>query len=142
MERELRRAREQLEYRRLQRHEHVDDDFDPHYDYGFTQASIKRLARLLARNISSKPVYVDVGKVFTAIQRCYENFSHSNDVADGELLTLLTTAYASNWFTRGQRVSLNCWLQSSSSLTSWPLKHVTDSKHEKLVWHATLTDDM
>ena len=123
MDRELRRAKEHLQHKRLELSERVDPsvdkgidpDFDPHCDYGFTQASVTRLARFVARHISNKPAYVDAHKIFTAIERCYENFSHScSELAERELLTLLTTAYASDWFTRSQRASLNCWLQSVS----------------------------
>jgi hypothetical protein len=112
LERELRRTRKSLEDKRQQLAEEQYIQFDPDYDYGFTPDSIVKLSTFLAKYLSRKPMYVDTTRVFCAVKRCYDNYGHSGDRYKEEIHMLLATAYASNWFTRSQRISMHCWMQA------------------------------
>ena len=133
LERELRRTRQDLEHKRYELLEHQQrSEFDPDYEYGYTPKSIAKLSSLISRHLTRKPSYVDVDTVYTAVKRCYDNYAMPSSPYHGQIAArvtdevsaratlecardvhmLLTTAYASNWFSSAQRTNLAYWLKA------------------------------
>lgn len=113
LERELNAAKDDLEEKRsiLLSNHYVD--FDPDYDYGFAPNTVAKLSSLISRFLHRKPTYVDAGRVFNCIKRCYDHYARcGSSNFENDTHMLLATAYASNWFTDVQNLSLHCWLQS------------------------------
>ncbi|XP_050404851.1 RING finger protein 151 [Patella vulgata] len=111
LEREYRKARDELQ----QKHQDIVDihltDFDSDYSYGMTSDSICKLSLLIARCLLRKPSYIESDRIFTCIKRCYEKYFRCGNEYEHDVHMLLATSYASNWFSPCQRLSLNCWLQ-------------------------------
>ncbi|XP_005100529.1 TNF receptor-associated factor 6 [Aplysia californica] len=77
---------------------------------------VGKLSLLIARYLLRKPKHLDSDLVFQAVKRCYEwgfvsASSAAQLISDHDVHMLLATAYASNWFSAAQRVTLGCWLQ-------------------------------
>lgn len=112
MERELRKTRRELEDKIQQLTEQQFIEFDPDYEYGYTPESILKLSAFISRFLNQKPQYVDTAKIFKAIKRCFDNYGLFGEKHKDDMHMLLATAYASNWLTRSQRVSVHCWTEN------------------------------
>ena len=123
LEVELTRTKEYLEQKcrelsrqqtRLQPHNiSVMPYGDNDYDYGYTPASIVPLACLIARNLLTIPVSLDPDRIYDCVTRCYDKYGRGCGGREHapDILMLLATANASNWFSKEQRVNIQCWLQ-------------------------------
>ena len=78
---------------------------------------IGQLSVTLAQNLLAKPTYIDSTVIFRQLRSCYVESFLSGSVSERprnvihDLHVLLATAYASNWFSPAQRISLGLWLQ-------------------------------
>ena len=114
LDKELRKTRKDLEDRRLQlTQQQYFVEFDPDYDYGYTPESVLKLSVFISKFLQQKPVYVDSDRVFDSLKRCFEHFGGPGHSKEHEVHMLLATAYASNWLSRAQRLSVHCWMQST-----------------------------
>ncbi|XP_076442679.1 uncharacterized protein LOC143281360 [Babylonia areolata] len=82
-------------------------------------ATVAQLSLLIARHLLEKPGDVDSGEVFGAIGRCVTAL-HMSGTGGGpdcrhDVHMLLATAFASNWFSPCQRLSLYRWLQTMTT---------------------------
>lgn len=118
LQQELGQARDELRLKRSQLLEQQCAVVDPDYEYGFTSASIVELACVLARYLLARPAHVDKDRVYEAIKRCYENYGRGGSAIGGsgeefehDVLMLLATANASNWFSSEQKANIQCWLK-------------------------------
>lgn len=110
LERDLRKTKEELKLTKSQMIEMQFTEGDPTYEYGHTPQSMAKLSLLLARYLLRKPPHLDRDAIFAAVKRCYETYFRHGDEYEHDVHMLLATAYASNWFSSPQRLSLNCWL--------------------------------
>ena len=85
-------------------------EWDPDYGYGYSPSSIAQLSCLISRYLLQKPSNVDRNRIFMAVKRCY-TYYHSYAGYSQDVLMLLATSCASNWFLEHQRWTLERWLE-------------------------------
>jgi hypothetical protein len=112
LEREYRKTKEELEQKRNELMDLQCSEFDSGYEYGFTPQSVAKLSLLMAKFLLKKPSHINRDKLFSATRRCYEQFSRCGHDYEHDVHMLVATAFASNWFSESQRLTLHCWLQS------------------------------
>lgn len=88
----------------------VPAEFDPDYSYGYSPSSVSQLSCLIAKYLLSKPACVDRNRIFLSIKRSFTYYHNYAGYAE-DVLMLLATAYASNWFPEHHRWSLERWLE-------------------------------
>jgi len=88
----------------------VPTEFDPDYSYGYSPSSVSQLSCLIAKYLLSKPACVDRNRIFLSIKRSFTYYHNYAGYAE-DVLMLLATAYASNWFPEHHRWSLERWLE-------------------------------
>ncbi|XP_046372701.1 RING finger protein 151-like [Haliotis rufescens] len=111
IEKEYIKVKEELNCTRHEVVELQSSDYDPKYDYGHTPQSMARLSLLIAKFLLRRPRHIDSDFIFSAVKKCYEQYFRCNSDFEHDVHMLLATAFASNWFTPSQRLSLGCWLQ-------------------------------
>ena len=114
LEREYEKISSQLRDKQNEIRDLQDTDFFLEHECARTPETIARLSLLIARNLLNRPRYLEAEKAFTAVRKCYEKFNRTRPECEHDVHMLLATAYASNWFSTCQRLSLKCWLQSLS----------------------------
>ena len=112
LEREMKKTKNDLQEKRNQLQENQSVELDRDYDYGYTPQSISKLSCLIARFLFRKPAYIDQARIFTCVKRCYEQYARCGDTYEHDVHMLVATAYASDWFSDNQKLSIHCWLQS------------------------------
>ena len=114
LEREYEKINVQLRDKQNEIRDLQDTDFFLEHECARTPETIARLSLLIARNLLNRPRYLEAEKAFSAVRKCYEKFNRTRPECEHDVHMLLATAYASNWFSTCQRLSLKCWLQSLS----------------------------
>ncbi|CAH1791307.1 unnamed protein product [Owenia fusiformis] len=112
LDRELKQTKDDLEEKRTQLLDQQYVDYDPDYEYGYAPYTVAKLAQIISKFLHKKPSYLDKDRTFDAIKRCYDNYSRCGDKYEQDVLMLLATANASNWFDNQQRLNFHCWLSS------------------------------
>lgn len=110
LEREYKQISEQLREKRREVRDLRDVEAFLDRNCSPSPETMAQLSLFIARNLLRKPRYVEVGRAFEAIQRCYDRFQGANPDCEHDMHMLLATAYASNWFSPRQRLSISCWL--------------------------------
>ena len=112
LEREYEKIGAQLRDKQGEIRDLQDVDFFLEHECARTPETIARLSLLIARNLLKRPRYLEAEKAFSAVRRCYDKFTRARPECQHDVHMLLATAYASNWFSACQRLSLRCWLQT------------------------------
>lgn len=114
LERELSKARIDLQRKRTEFNLFKAQmcEFDADYPYGFQPDGVSKLSLLIACHQQEKPENIDQNRIFTCIQRCYDNFARCGSKYEHDVHMLIATAYASKWFSDNHKINFHCWLQS------------------------------
>ncbi|XP_029196407.2 E3 ubiquitin-protein ligase NRDP1-like [Acropora millepora] len=110
LQRSLRELRVRSRIRERQLSEDFDPAWDPDYGYGYSARSVVQLCGFISRFLNGRPHYVDQGRIFTCLKRCFDYF-HNCAGFWQDLHMLLATAMASHWFTDSQRQIMVSWLK-------------------------------
>eukprot|EP00560_Eucampia_antarctica_P008743 CAMPEP_0197826336 /NCGR_PEP_ID=MMETSP1437-20131217/3313_1 /TAXON_ID=49252 ORGANISM="Eucampia antarctica, Strain CCMP1452" /NCGR_SAMPLE_ID=MMETSP1437 /ASSEMBLY_ACC=CAM_ASM_001096 /LENGTH=282 /DNA_ID=CAMNT_0043426733 /DNA_START=34 /DNA_END=882 /DNA_ORIENTATION=+ len=85
-----------------------------HGVYNYDRSSVVRLSQLISRYLENKPNQIDAGKIFNCVKKCYSdmerNYSDNPKHYRVDMRMLLSTCYASTWFTNRQINNISQWL--------------------------------
>ncbi|XP_046859884.1 E3 ubiquitin-protein ligase PDZRN3-like [Xenia sp. Carnegie-2017] len=110
VEKELSELRDEMNARECDPSSY-DIDWDPDYNYGYSPQSISSLSRIISKYLLERPVYIDQNRIFTSAKRCYEMY-HDFPGYKQDVLILVATCIASNWFKDQQRKCFQSWLRN------------------------------